>query len=479
MSWGWAMAGKGRRAGLAKGRWAALGAVFCALLVLAGCLVLETRQVYIQTESFQESARELDNPNRGFYCMLAFPITDEPEDYPRLLDEMLKDAGSTSLTLVEVNLQAYRDRALTPKALANLHSLFAALERWEKQLIVRFLYDWDGKNRDLEPESLEQILTHMEQLEEIFREYSGSIFTLQGLFVGNWGEMHGTAYDSPEDFSKLAEKLASVTDPSTYLAVRTPAQWRQITGQGTAGGLTGLAARLGLFNDGMLGSESDLGTYHTDGEALGRRIRREELDFQRRLCLKTPNGGEVIADNPYNDFEAAVDALSTMGVTYLNRDYDRAVLEKWERSTVWDGSCYSGLNGLEYIRRRLGYRLFISQASVSHDWLSRNLDIEIHMKNGGFAPVYREPRVQLRLLRKADGQITDYELPQNLRQLAGGSREEEPARFTLQLPLNDLEEGRYALYFSITDSQTGRPIFLANDQDREAAGYLICTLELQ
>ena len=314
MNWGSAVnAGKARAATL-------LTAFFSILLILAWCLTQKFPQVSIQTENFRESPRQLDNPNRGFYCLLAFQIADEPTDYNLLLDEMMKDTSGTSLSLVEINLQNYRDCALTSAALTNIDNLFVALKHWEKQLIVRFLYDWDGKNLEQEPENLDLILTHMEQLEYVLREHSQSIFTLQGLFVGHWGEMHGTAYSSTEDFRVLAEKLAAVTDPATYLAVRTPAQWRAITGQGTPGGLTGLAARLGLFNDGMLGNESDWGTYHTSGESRGRRSRREELDFQRQLSLKTPNGGEIIIDNPYNDFEAAVDALNTMGVTYLNRD---------------------------------------------------------------------------------------------------------------------------------------------------------------
>lgn len=472
MNWGSAVnAGKARAATL-------LTAFFSILLILAWCLTQKFPQVSIQTENFRESPRQLDNPNRGFYCLLAFQIADEPTDYNLLLDEMMKDTSGTSLSLVEINLQNYRDCALTSAALTNIDNLFVALKHWEKQLIVRFLYDWDGKNLEQEPENLDLILTHMEQLEYVLREHSQSIFTLQGLFVGHWGEMHGTAYSSTEDFRVLAEKLAAVTDPATYLAVRTPAQWRAITGQGTPGGLTGLAARLGLFNDGMLGNESDWGTYHTSGESLGRRSRREELDFQRQLSLKTPNGGEIIIDNPYNDFEAAVDALNTMGVTYLNRDYDREVLEKWEQTTIWDGSCYNGLNGLEYIQCHLGYRLFISQASLSYDWISRSLEVEIQLKNTGFSPLYREPKVQIRLLRRADGHIADFDLPQELRRLAGGGREESPVKYSLHLSLADWEKGRYALYFSLTDTHSGQSILLANEQDQEDLGYLIGSLEL-
>lgn len=52
-----------------------------------------------------------------------------------------------------------------------------------------------------------RILMHMEQLSYILREYSEKIFSLQGLFIGNWGEMNGTRYSTDEDLQKLAKSL--------------------------------------------------------------------------------------------------------------------------------------------------------------------------------------------------------------------------------------------------------------------------------
>ena len=52
----------------------------------------------------------------------------------------------------------------------------------------------------------------------------------EGLFIGNWGEMNGTKYENDEDLVRLTKQLYSVTDSSTYLAVRTPDQWRRIMG---------------------------------------------------------------------------------------------------------------------------------------------------------------------------------------------------------------------------------------------------------
>ena len=238
----------------------------------------------IENEIFTESSRELQNPNRGFYKLYSFQITDEKQDYTRTVPALYQQDTATKLTLVQICLKAYRQGAITEEGLANIEALFDVLGALDKQLIVRFTYDIDGQNEKYEPENLDIILTHMEQLAYIFREYSEKIFSLQGLFIGNWGEMNGTRYSSDEDLRKLAGKLVRVTEESTFLAVRSPAQWRSIMHSDNASGNL-LKSRLGFFNDGMLGNKSDYGTYkieeNTDeGMPFPRLEREEELKFQ-------------------------------------------------------------------------------------------------------------------------------------------------------------------------------------------------------
>ena len=135
---------------------------------------------------------------------------------------------------------------------------------------MRFLYDWDGQNLESEPNELSQILTHMEQVGPIVNKYASSVYIMQGIFVGNWGEMNNTTHMENGEMETLIQKLDDVIDPSIFLSVRTPAQWRTIVGEyhGTKvprcpqpNLLSSLASRLGLYNDGMLGSANDTGTY--------------------------------------------------------------------------------------------------------------------------------------------------------------------------------------------------------------------------
>ena len=200
-------------------------------------------------------------------------------------------------------------------------SILGAWAGSNKQLILRFLYDWDGNASATEPSDIKIILKHMEQTASVYNKYADSIYILQGLYIGSYGEMHGSAHQDKNNIIRLARKLYNVSAPSIFLAVRTPAQLRAIT-EGTDGLVT---ERLGLFNDGILSSTSDCGTY-----AEGKR--EQELEFQDNLCLSVPNGGEAIIENPLNNINNAVKDLRKMHVSYLNSMYDASVLDKWKAS---------------------------------------------------------------------------------------------------------------------------------------------------
>ncbi len=428
---------------------------------------------------YTESSRELRNPNREFYYIYGFSITDEETDYVSIIQDRYQADKDTCLTMVQINLQAYRDREITPEGLANIEALFAALEGIDKELIVRFLYDWSGESEKYEPDSLDIVLRHMQQLETTLRGYSRKIFTLQGLFIGNWGEMNNTKLFSSENIQRLSSQLAAVTEESTYLSVRTPAQWRIITGQPApfAGkyAKNSLAGRLGLFNDGMLGNAGDCGTYGSRSAVEVGNFehwnREEELAFQDQLCRQAPNGGEVISENPYNDFDNALKDLATMHVTYLNRDYDRNVFEKWKKTIVQEDSCFDGMDGLTYIKRHLGYRLLITDTALGYEFPDPYFSVDILLRNVGFAPIYKKHEIKLYLYSQEKEHLLSYDPKRDLSGLAGGNEAEKTEILHMEIPIKDLQQTEYELFFSITDIDSGKRIFLANEQDAGAYGY--------
>lgn len=442
-------------------------------------------RVEVSAAAFTPSAKELHNPNRGFYYIHGFRITDEEVDYEALMPEKFAMDGDNRLAMVQINLQAYRGGEISEQGMKNLENLFQALSGQRQQWILRVLYDWYGENEQYEPETIEIILGHMKQLEPLFREYSHKIFTMQGLFIGNWGEMNGTRYSDEESMRVLAEQLAAVTAQDTYLSVRMPAQWRKITHIGEItqdfSETVSLPARLGLFNDGIMGNESDYGTYGSQSAAEAGMLRpwcrAEELTFQEALCRYVPNGGEVIADNPYNDLDHAYRDMAVMHITYLNRDYDRKVFEKWEKTTVHTGDCFDGMDGLSYMERHLGYRLLIERAAVNFDFWEDCVTAEVTVRNEGFAPVYFPCSAVFCFRNRDSGECVRLEAAQELQKLWGGSDSLTEQNLSLTLPVNELEGNHYEIYFSVTDEATGERIQFANGQEEQAEGYFVGTLE--
>lgn len=464
-----------------------IGIAICSFIILlaigAGAFVsLHFHwNLAVQTETFAESSRELYNPNRGFYYIYGFRIKDENTDWNTEVAKRMEEDTDSSLALIEVNLQEYRDGAITEAGMRDMESLFAALAKQKKQYIVRFLYDWNGENAKYEPHNIKIIVGHMKQVEPILRRYAEQIFTLQGLFIGNWGEMNGTQYVDEDSLRVLASTLASVSESSTYLAVRTPMHWRKITQTSDLNAFlesdSPYAYRLGLFNDGMLGNEGDYGTYGTqkasEAGIYKEWTRDEELNFQDALCRTVPIGGEVINDNQYNDLENAIADLKRMHVTYLNEDYDRNVLEKWKSSIIQTDDCFNGTDGLAYIREHLGYRFVIKECHMQQNFWKDTLDIKITIQNVGFAPIYKMSEANLVFVPLGDGTKYSVDVAHNLERLPGGSESDQIATIHATIPLNKLSRMDYDVGLLLKDKASGEIISFANEQATTSDGVKI------
>lgn len=448
--------------------WALL---LAAAISFCGGAIIEMYKIHVTAEVFTESPRQLENPNRGFYRIYAFEIFDEKTDYRALVQDSCREDTGSTLALVEINLRQYRLGSISEAGLRNIERLFAAWAEGKKRLIVRFAYDLEGKNLQYEPQSLQIILEHMEQLSGILKRYEDTIFILQGLFVGNWGEMHSTRYTSAGELRLLAQTLADAAGEKTYLAVRTPAQWRMVTQEGRS---ACLAARIGLFNDGMMGSESDLGTYDMGVP----NARAQELAFQERLCARVPNGGEAVIANTYNDFGNAVRYLETMHITYLNEGYDRAVLDKWAGASV-SGGVFAGMDGLSYIERRMGYRLLISGVSAKRGILRQSVTVRADFQNVGFAPLYAPPEAVVTLIDEKGEIRQAHPAAHSLQALTGGRDTGRVEAVCAEISTRGLQAGSYSICLSLTDPGSGQAILLANGQDCGQYGYCLGSIEVR
>ena len=281
--------------------------------------------------------------------------------------------------------------------------------------------------------------------------------------------MHDSNYENIDQIRQLAEAMAAAVSPEIYLAVRTPAQLRGILRTKTplASSQTGdgsLASRLGLFNDGMLGSVYDLGTYDdtplTSSSTPGEKgSRSDELIYQYKLCQYVPNGGEVTVDNEYNDLENAIADLATMHVSYLNAEHDPEVLSKWKNSVYTGSDIFSGVNGFDYMSAHLGYRYRLKTSSLAfRSLLDDTARLYLTIENTGFSSAYRTFETTLVLKNENTGESEDLETNIDNTSIAGNDE----SIFRLELDVRSLKKGTYTLELKMTDPATKTVIHFAN-----------------
>jgi hypothetical protein len=202
--------------------------------------------------------------------------------------------------------------------------------------------------------------------------------------------------------------------------------------------------RLGLFNDGLLGSVTDLGTFPEEE-------REETCRFQEQLCRYVPNGGEAVGEDACGELENAVAYFRRIRISYLNGVYDERVLSRWRNST------YQGENGYAYIGKHLGYRFVLTGAELTGRGKRKLLSVTL--ENRGFAPIYEECSVVLCRMEQGQ-QAVLAAAEQDLRQLLPGTG------VTVSFDLAGTEAGDLAL--AVRRKKDGRYIRLANEGAEES-----------
>ena len=305
-----------------------------------------------------ESIEPLDIPGCGWYQVHTLRL-----DSTTPLEQEIFPAQGQRVALLMMDIGAYQNQDIPPGALERAEALLRGFP--DKDLILRVVYDTKGRGLEHEPATLDQILRHMEQLGPIISRCREKIFQLQGIFVGCWGEIHQSKFLGRQ--AQLLAALDQATGRQLFLAVRTPAQWREMVLCNKD-----LDQRLGLFNDGIFGSPTDLGTY-MDREA--------ELCWQEENMGLAPVCGEAVLGEEKVGYRQAALDLARMRLTCLNSAYDSRQLGLWQRETVEKGP-WRGLSGLDYIGRRLGCRFVVRRARLCRE------NLEITVENCGFSRLH-------------------------------------------------------------------------------------------
>lgn len=381
----------------------------------------------------KESTRALKNPGCGWYHIYTFDLSKE--------NFLYIDCEEEELVLLLIDIHAFRGCEQIPKeALEYFSSILTFFEEHDKGIILRIVYDIKGQGMENEPSSIKIVKSHMKQLGSIICEHMskkeslpGKILVHQGLFVGSWGEMHGSKFLSEARMKELSDTFLEATKGSCPIAVRKPVQLRQLSCKKTASSSLQNASNtnFALFNDAIFGSETDLGTYGTIRKsALSENSEREktpwaredELSWQQSFMQQSFCGGEVlggmnnVSESPGNtdhpqrtlDWNQVVADLAKMHVSYLNSIYSKEVLDDWKAQRImWNGK---EISEYDYIGRHMGYRFTVTQVKIScvspekkkqtqdtQNQISENV-ITFTIKNTGFANMCEEAVCRLILI---------------------------------------------------------------------------------
>ncbi|MBP7174672.1 MAG: DUF4832 domain-containing protein [Thermoclostridium sp.] len=416
-----------------------------------------------------EKAEALNNPYCGWYSIFRFYAESTCQDQGTALDEIAIDPGHR-LCLVEINLLHFNDKPLSAEALQNIRKILQYFTSKGRHLILRFVYDWEGKGIFSEPKDIGDILQHMEQLSAALKEYTRSIYILQGLFIGSWGEMHNSRYLSDRYITRLAKQLYDCSGGDTQIALRCPSYWRMVFRtdrplNSETAYLERQKARFSLFNDGLLASETDFGTYGViyacDSQKYGDKwVRQDELEFQNELCRYVSNGGEVFNDNVYNDAAPAIESFRKMRISYLHDQYDQQVLDKWKATKSGSADpLWQNKTAFEYITAHLGYRFTIQEVKLSaHTTRENHIKIGIRLCNKGFSPCYHRFDVKIAVRDTKYSQLYEYGVNTDTRFWMP----DVPVELEAELPTEEWNTTPYLLCFGIFDPRSQQAIGIAN-----------------
>ena len=317
-------------------------------------------------------------------------------------------------------------------------------------MAVRFRYDELG-NDGPEPATFEKVLDHIEQIKEsrIFDDYEDILAFVESGFVGKWGEQHGGKYTSVEYKAQLLDAMLDCVPKSVPVTVRTAdtfAKWAGIERSelGSYYSEEGSdAARVGMFNDGYLGSDSDLGTFAN---------RQNETDWISHQMLNTYYGGEFSGNidfaKQFDNYlpENAIPEMYKTHLSYINgnifnlyKEYEFG--EKYDPK-LCDNSAYYGQTVFKFIRDHLGYRFVLRKSELSPDVQSGGvLKLKFKAENTGFS----NPHIAFssELLLEHDGDY--YKVPVNIDPSKWYTGETDDIFINVKLP-GTFESGKWNVY---------------------------------
>ena len=162
------------------------------------------------------------------------------------------------------------------------------------------------------------MLKHIRQTGKVLNAYKDCIAGVQAGMIGAFGEWTQSRYmDTKRYRMEVIRAWESVLDERIPVSVRRQKFIREAEAWGCD------TDRLGVYNDGLFSSESDLGTYREDY------TREEDLRWSA-ANIKVPfNGGEMPFISEFTDIRNVAEEAQQLNLSYLHAEYNHEVWQYW------------------------------------------------------------------------------------------------------------------------------------------------------
>ena len=162
-----------------------------------------------------------------------------------------------------------KDIPLTPAMKDSVRRFLEETRAKGGTLIVRLGYTW-SEQPGCEPADFDLLLSHVRELSAILADYDDVVVGVEAGIAGPWGEMHSSDYCQAKYMNRILETYCENLSPRTPVLVRSPHYVSKMASTNAAGVVALLPfkekhlKRLGMYNDGYLGTFWDYGTWSGD-----------------------------------------------------------------------------------------------------------------------------------------------------------------------------------------------------------------------
>lgn len=407
---------------------------------------------------YTETVSTINNPGAGYTSAVWYEC--KPNDTP-----VKNPNGNLVVLFVDIgafssSINGEKDYDLDESFFSGIRATLENCRKNGSTVGLRFRYDANGISNP-EPETFEKILEHIHQIADdgFLNDYEDIIMYVESGFVGAWGEQHSGKFTSLEYKARLLDELLKIVPKSISVTVRTPniiCEWAGIETDEIAEYVTESgsdAARIGLYNDGYMGSDTDLGTYINP-------TRKESLQFMKKQMTHAYYGGEFSGNiefaKQYDTYlpENSIAEMYDTHLSYINSNiwdlYKEYIYTADLNIQNCDNSAYYGETVYKFMRDHIGYRFVLRDSDLTSETKQGgDVTVKFRIENTGFANPIKAQNSEVILEKGRKYMICDTDIDDR----EWFSTETVSEELNLKLP-SDIETGDWNIYLKLTAGKT-------------------------